>query len=368
MDPALHYRNNAYSFLRELSTSDHKWAIGTFVSNSEDMSVAGLRKQIDIANDTYGFYRKTLSNHIVALDDNNDFAWFTCSYAGVALADTRLITLNDFCDGNTTEEGDLYAIPLRVVFPNIACDIKEYQDPSTNGSSYISKDMADGIIASVSGINSYRDLLGKVYQLGSGTFTINNIFYPTVSQAPLLNKYYGKFIITDSSAFMNQFHMGLTASYQADTISQDDYVRFYQRNSTEVLKFTYYKKGIAIENDYTRFMKSTIENNSPTKMAAGPLFWVSLVLLVGNVVVLWYLIHDKLISKKTLLIALAIFGAILIAVAIANYAFYSSVVALDIFNLYLSAFAIVNIASLLILPFFKTRKSRRRLDSYEADI
>ncbi len=367
-DSALSYQNMSYSFRRKLASSDYGWAIGSFVSAQAEAKTADLRSELKEAETTYGFYRTTISSHIVALDENDGFAKLPCVFHDIALQDTCLVTLQDFCDGNTTDEGDMFRIPLRLMFTDAWCDIRVYQKAGTNGSSYISKDMADAIIANDESLGGYRDLLGLTYSIGDGVFTINNIYEPTVLLAPLLSRYYGKFIIVDSSVFMNHFGLAVTSLYKADSILQTDYVRYFQKHSSKVLGFTYCENGVLMDDQYTSYIQSAIANGYNTRLFEGPAFWISILMIIGYAVGLWFLCQSHLIMRQSFAVLIVCCSILLCVIGVIGLFFYNVVPLVNTFNVYVSAFSLFVIATLVLSPIIRSRKARRSLSVYETRI
>lgn len=366
---SISYDNYCYSFLKELSSSDFDWAIGNYIFPDGGMNVVELRNEIKNADKTYGFFRKTFTSHIVALDNDNHFFNFDCKFDDIQLEPTRLITLSDFCDGNTLSDGKLYTIPLQMMFADNYCDIKEYKDPLAIGSSYIPIDMANAIISSSDSLNNYSDLLGKKYYINGFPFTINNVFYSNTYLAPFLLKYYGKFIVTDSSQFLDNYNLSLSSAYQADSISQNDYISYFKNKNVDLINFTYLKNDKWQSNDYTSFVEEEIFSKRNINPYSNFIFWVSGFLLILEAILLIYLINKRFIYKKVFWILFVLSFAILLLITIGNLFFYNQPAFLNFFNNYLTIHAVINITLLTILPVFKSNFKKSAMGGrYEIDI
>lgn len=366
-DSTVMYKSNCYSFLRELSTCEIDWAIGNFSLNDNTLKTKELRNEIREANNTYGFFRETLTSHIVASNQDAGYLNFECSFNDVELEPTRLITLSDFCDGNTSPDGKLYTIPLQLMFVGNYCDISKYADPSTVGSSYIPIDMANAIISINNSFNDYSDLLGKIYYINGSPFTINNIFYQNSYLAPLFFKYYGKFIVADSSNFLDDYDVSITAAYKADSISQDDYIHYFKNKDIRVNNFTYLKSNNWQDNAFTSFVKKEILSRHDNNQFLSPVFWVLFFLLLCEGVLLFFLLKKRIIFKRVFWVLITFSLVLLLLITIGNLFLHKYIIFLNLFNGYLTVHAVINVALLAFIPMFR-QKLVKNLDGRYYDI
>ena len=202
-DSALQYSNVSYGYVRKLSQDDNAWTLGLFETNLIDPDTRDVKNQLNEARDLYGFYRSTLFQYLVALNEQKEIVYKESSRNGTQMMNHCLFSLATFCDGNTSKEGELYQIPLQVMFNNNnACDLT-ISSPDAVSHSYISQEFADRLLDDDETLQTYEDLLGKTYLYGDDVFSINNIYRSDASLAPLFRLRFDDFIIVDDVSYLD---------------------------------------------------------------------------------------------------------------------------------------------------------------------
>ena len=366
--------NQSLSFVRKLSKSDYKCAISEVFFADVDNNCSSLRTKYRDMNNNYGFFRNTMFSFASAVNENKECVRFSTSFSGLKMPDTAAITISDFCDGNTSENGVLYTFPAKLKFVFKYCDINKYLNKNDNGGSYITQSLADAFLNSNDSLNSYEDLLGETFLLSNERkSSICNIIDDNDELVPMLKKYFGgNFIITTDYSMLDLYTLSTTSIILADHLTFKDYINYFSHQNIDYFSMKYYLNGSLSQDSQTSYFENAICNKKIELSPFSLYFLIPFLLLLLILAFLLFIGRNTKINKIIIFSFFIISINLLLVINIVNLFLYSNLFLINMFNNYLSLycwFCLISTLLHFVVPKYHLNRKLLSIKSiYEIDI
>ena len=357
-DSNVQFNNQSLSFIKDLSSTEYKCGVSESVFYDKENNCTSLRSNLRDMNVNHGFYRRSMYCYLTALNDDYTLKKNNFNYNDSIETKVSILTLSDFCDGNTSADGRMLCFPGQLMFVFDFCDIQKYKNSSALSGSYINQKLADRIINNSPNINSYDELLGTNYVFDNDrVYSICNILLSDDSMSKLLDNYYNEYIITTDYSFLDKCLLSTTTIFTANHLDFKDYYNYFSESSLSFFSMFYFENGKIIKNSKTIFFENGIMN-SKKNVGLFSLYFVVPFIVFALFVDTFFIFSKYHASKFWVLMVFCFSLFILLLVNLTNSFLTTYYFILNYFNNYMSILCWINVLAFFSFLFFNKRNHK----------